>query len=179
MNRLIRLSAWTMSPKIPTIPSVRRWIAAAALVAMIVISGCDAVPIGRSKSDDGVVLPDPVGSGLVAAERTYIADVPLPVGFVPVPSRGTSYVPPKGPRSVDHTYQGLANIADTTRFYRQHLPVQGWQFVNERADGTVTTMSYVKGEESLLVEVSNPRVLDVIVRIRDRNAAMVGGAMKP
>lgn len=164
---------------LPIRTGVASLCAVTLLAAFIVAAGCESFPLTRTKSDDGAVLPDPVGTGLVAASRPYIADVPLPVGFVPVPTRSTSYIPPKGPRIVDHVYQGQSNIADTTRFYRQHLPTQGWQFINERADGNATIMSYAKGEESLLVEVSQPRVLDVVIRIRDRNATLIGGAMKP
>lgn len=132
----------------------------------------------RQQTDDGQPLSTSSAPGLVASDRPKIADVPMPVGFVAVPSRSNSYVPPAGARAVTHVYQGLATVADTTRFYRQHVPAMGWQFVRERADGSIATMVYVKGSEELMIQISHPRVLDVVITIRDRNTSG-GAAVKP
>jgi hypothetical protein len=140
------------------------------------LAGCETWPL-RPQTDDGQALSDPPGPGLVASQSSKIADVPMPVGFLAVATRSNSYVPPSGPRAVTHTYQGIATVTDATRFYRQQLPSHGWQFVRERSDGSITTMVYVKGVEELSIQVSHPRVLDIVVMIRDRNGA--GSAVKP
>jgi hypothetical protein len=145
---------------------------------LLAAAGCETTdwPLGP-RTDDGQRLTHPPGPGLVAATDSRIADVPMPVGFVPVASRSNSYVPPSGPRAVNHVYQGIATVAEASQFYRQQLPAHGWQSVRERADGSISTMVYVKGQEELTVQISHPRVLDIVVTIRDRNLA--GGGVKP
>ena len=158
--------------------SIWRWALVAGLLVGAVV-GCESTDWAlRAKTDDGQPLSTSSGPGLVASDRPKIADVPMPVGFVAVASRSNSYVPPTGPRVVTHVYQGLSTVADATRFYRQLVPTHGWQFVRERADGSIATMVYVKGSEELMIQISHPRVLDVVITIRDRNAGG-GAAVKP
>ena len=145
---------------------------------LIMMIGCESSWTLRPQSDDGHVLTRPEGTGLVASERPKIADVPMPIGFVAVPSRSQAMVPRSGPRIVTHTYQGVATIADASRFYRQQTPAQGWQMTGERSDGSITTMVFVKGQEELTIQISHPRVLDVVVMIRDRSAT-APAAVKP
>ena len=149
------------------------------LLLVAVAAGCESTQWSlRQQTDDGQPLSASSAAGLVASDRPKIADVPMPVGFVAVASRSNSYVPPTGARAVTHVYQGLATVADATSFYRQLVPTQGWQFVRERADGSIATMVYVKGPEELMIQISHPRVLDVVITIRDRNASG-GAAVKP
>jgi hypothetical protein len=155
---------------------IGRMVGMLCLAALIV--GCETVWPLRTQTDDGQTLSHPPGPGLVASQASKIADVPIPVGFLAVASRSNSYVPPSGPRVVNHTYQGIATVTDATRFYRQQLPSHGWQFIRERSDGSITSMVYVKGQEELTVQVSHPRVLDILVMIRDRNATGAA-AVKP
>ncbi len=147
-----------------------------AVMFLALLAGCETWPL-PTKTDDGQALTEPPGPGLVASQTSKIADVPMPVGFLAVATRSSSYVPPSGPRAVTHTYQGIATVTDATRFYREQLPSHGWQFVRERSDGSITTTVYVKGQEELSIQISHPRVLDIVVMIRDRNGA--GSAVKP
>ncbi len=162
--------------------AVNRFIVIGLAVTGLVtamMAGCETAswPLSQ-RTDDGQSLARPAGLGLVAAQKSPIADVPMPVGFAAVPSRSSSFVPPSGPRAVTHVYQGIATVADATQFYRQQLPAHGWQSARERSDGSITTMVFVKGQEQLSVQISHPRVLDVLVMIRDRNVTHTGG-VKP
>lgn len=149
----------------------------ASLFIVAMAAGCETMTL-RQRSDDGHVLPAPTGAGLVASDRPKIADVPMPIGFVAVPSRSHSMVPPTGPRVVTHVYQGTSTVADASRFYRQLVPAQGWQMIGERSDGSISTMVFVKGQEELTIQISHPRVVDVLVTIRDRNTT-APAAVKP
>lgn len=144
---------------------------------LMVVLGCETMSL-RPRSDDGHVLPASTGVGLVATDRPKIADVPMPIGFVAVPSRSHSLVPPSGPRVVTHVYQGASSVAEVSSFYRQQVPTQGWQLIGERSDGSITTMAYAKGQEELTIQISHPRVVDVVVMIRDRNST-APAAVKP
>lgn len=160
-------------------PAVGSWMRRLGLLLAVALAvGCESTWSLKPRSDDGHVLPDPAGAGLVASDRPKIADVPMPIGFVAVPSRSQALVPPSGPRIVTHVYQGVATVADASRFYRQLVPTQGWQQIGDRSDGSITTLVYVKGQEQLTIQISHPRVLDVVVNIKDRNATP-SSAVKP
>lgn len=143
---------------------------------LLALLGCESIPTA-THSDDGQLLAPAPASGLVALVRSPIPDVPMPVGFVAVAARSNSTVNADGTRVVNHTYQGRATVADAVRFYRQQLPINQWQYVREQFDGTMTRMQFVKGPEELLVEIAQPRVLDIVVRIRPRNSS--GAGIKP
>lgn len=158
--------------------SARMLLAAIVLVAGFAgVVGCESTPLG-TRSDDDQLLSEPPGTGLVARQRSLIPDVPTPVGFVVIPARSSSFVTPEGARVVNHTYQGLASVRDGVTFYRQNLAINGWQPVREHSDASRTHMVYVKGREELTVEVNHPRVLDVVVRIRDRQTGAAAGAYR-
>ncbi len=154
-----------------------RVLACLGLLAWAGAVGCESTPLS-TRSDDDQTLTEPPGTGLVAKSRSLIPDVPTPVGFVVIPARSSSYVTPDGARVVNHSYQGLSSVRDGVQFYRQHLPIHGWQPIRERSDASLTHMVYVKGREELTVEVNHPRVLDVVVRIRERNVGAAAGAYR-
>jgi len=145
-------------------------LASLALGVATFAAGCSSTWHGLTgvRADDGQRLERPIGPGLVATPRPLIADVPMPVGFVALPDRSSSYLSGDGVRMVEHTYQGLGEVIDAVRFYRQHLPLNGWNAVAERSAGTVTRLDYVKGRERLSVVIGQPRVLEIEVHIRGR-----------
>ena len=147
------------------------------LVACLALGGCQA--LSTAQSDEGDALPPPSGPGLVAKSRSPIPDVPAPIGFVQLTSRSSNYVSAQGARVVNHVYQGRGRIADTVVFYRRHLVLNGWQAVRERSGAGVTQMVYAKGREELSIEVSRPRVVNIVVRIRDRELAATHTPVKP
>ena len=157
--------------------ALARLAAVVLVVSFAGVVGCESTPLG-TRSDDDQPLTEPPGTGLVARQRPLIPDVPMPVGFVAIPARSSSFVTPEGARVVNHTYQGLASVRDGVTFYRQNLAINGWQPVREHSDASRTHMVYVKGREELTVEVNHPRVLDVVVRIRDRQTGATAGVYR-
>lgn len=140
----------------------------AALAALVLaVGGCGE--FSGYRSDDGQWLSRSSGPGMVAKTPSPIPDVPMPVGFVAVAGRSSSFVTPAGVRMVTHTYQGLAEVDEAVRFYRRQLPLHGWTAVSEKMTGGVATLVCEKGPERLTVEVSEPRVLEIVVEIRDKD----------
>lgn len=159
-NRLF----WTLKPGIGGL----------CLILMLVLTtgdlaGCQSIT--GIRSDDGVILPPPTGPGLVAQSRSLIPDVPTPVGFVGVGSRSSSYVTADGVRNVNHVYQGRGSVADAVNFYRLHLPSHGWKRVREQSESRNTTMMFSKGRESLIIRITDRRIVDVHIGIRNLQVA--------
>jgi hypothetical protein len=138
---------------------------AAALIALSAgyLAGCNTNPTEKvpfqvpvvAFNDDGEYLPKRVGPGLVAATESPIPDVPMPIGFKPVVSQCSSSFDGVA-RTVTHVYQGRARAAEAVLFYRQQLPLFGWEQADKQTheDGS-TTLYYTKGAESLSMRLSN------------------------
>ncbi len=147
------------------------------LLATTILAGCNQDPTRRVPfevpvvdwNDDGQYLPKQVGPGLVAQETSPIPDVPMPIGFKPVVSQCSSSFDGVA-RTVTHVYQGRARSPETVLFYRQQLPLHGWQPVDKQTheDGS-TSLHYTKGAESLGVRLSgrfNTATVEVFVSPR-------------
>jgi len=150
-----------------------RLILMVPLVAALV--GCEggrsAVPL-VGFTDDGTHVPAPVGPGLVADPDSPIPDVPMPIGFEPVPSKSGSSFDGRA-RTVLHVYQGRGTIAEAAQFYRQQLRGYGWSFTG-RSDDTdgATVLNFEKGPERLRVRLTQRRIITTItVNIAPRPAA--------
>lgn len=138
-------------------------LAVLALLVCSAISGCKSNPVGRvpfqvpvvAFTDEGEYLPKRVGPGLVAMNDSPIPDVPMPIGFKPLVGQSSSSFDGVS-RTVTHIYQGRARAAETVLFYRQQLPLFGWEPVGKQVgeDGT-TSLHYTKGAESLGMRLSD------------------------
>lgn len=148
-----------------------------ALLTTTVLAGCNQNPTRKvpfevpvvAWNDDGQYLPKRVGPGLVARETSPIPDVPLPIGFKPVVSQCSSSFDGVA-RTVTHVYQGRARSPETVLFYRQQLPLEGWQLVDKQTheDGS-SSLHYTKGAESLGVRLSsrfNTATIEVFISPR-------------
>lgn len=137
-------------------------------------AGCAQASLPRATfSDDGEYLPPPTGPGLVAQANAPIPDVPLPVGFVGVPSRSEARVEGQV-RHVRHVYQGRSTTGEVVNFYRQHLPRHRWAALGREqdVDGTIV-MRYTKGPEALRVRVAERHgVITTFVRIGPRDSGL-------
>ena len=119
-------------------------------------SGVGPFPV-FAYSDDGDLLPRPSTAGLVVDPNSYIEDVPMPIGFVPVPSRSTSRVDGNH-RVVLHIYQGRANRLDAAAFYRRNLDDYGWAIDGfDTGDPNATVQTYAKGNETLRITITGDR----------------------
>lgn len=126
---------------------------AVLLSLTVALAGCGAFknPV-MSYSDDGELLPNPGGKGLVLSPTPYIPDVPTPLGFKIVASQSSSSFDGRV-RTVNHYYQGRANPGETVEFYKAHLPRNGWEFITSDVGGQTTTLRYTKGPETLTLSV--------------------------
>lgn len=134
------------------------------LALFAVLAACTPQSVPRvTYSDDGEYLPAPTGPGLVAKQRSPIPDVPIPVGFVGVPSRSEAEFDGEV-RHVHHVYQGRAHAAEVVTFYRRQLPRRDWtsQGRHQEDDGT-TVMRFTKGREDLTLRISHRHSVVTIV----------------
>lgn len=142
------------------------------LVALVAVSGaCSAQSLPRvTYTDDGDYLAAPTGPGLVVKERSPIPDVPIPIGFVPVPSRSESDFDGQV-RYVHHVYQGRAHAAEVVNFYRRLLPRHDWSSLGrEREDDGTILMRFTKGREALDLRInSRHSVVTVVAAIGRRD----------
>jgi hypothetical protein len=149
---------------------MRTWFLTIALVlAAATAVGCSEKVHVLSLSSDGQYLAPQIGPGLVARPDSPIPDLPMPIGFVivvdqsRVESRGLS-------RYVRHVYQGRASMADATRFYRHHAPLQQWRSLGEQTQDGQTVMWYAKGSERLTLQLARRGgIVSVVVWITDRD----------
>ncbi|MEM1353666.1 MAG: hypothetical protein AAGH88_02160 [Planctomycetota bacterium] len=143
-----------LSKPVTVFVPIRRVLVMMMMTSLIAACpGCGAFknPI-VAYSDDGELLPNPGGKGLVVSPAPYIPDVPIPVGFKIVASQSSSSFDGRV-RTVYHYYQGRANPGETVAFYQAHLPRNQWEFVTTSTGGQTTTLRYVKGPESLALSV--------------------------
>ena len=127
--------------------------AALAIALILPLSACSHIktPV-IAFDDDGNYLPRDVGDGLVVSPKSYIPDVPMPVGFKAVSSlSGWEY--DGQVRKVQHVYQGHARPGDAVAFYQRVLPLDKWNLVDIQAVGNTTVLRYTKGYESLTITV--------------------------
>lgn len=101
-------------------------------------------------SDEGSYLPPKAGPGVVAAEKSYIPDVPMPIGFKPLPKRSSSSSDAYA-RTVHHVYQGHASSAEVVLFYRQHLGKYHWNYTGREQTDHSLVLYYTKGPEQLRI----------------------------
>jgi hypothetical protein len=132
------------------------------LIAASALTGCNSNPTRRvpfevpmvAWNDDGQYLAKRVGPGLVAAENAPIPDVSMPIGFKPVISQCSSSFDGVA-RTVTHVYQGRARLPEIVTFYRQQLPLDGWQQVDKQMhEDDSVSLHYTKGAEALGVRLS-------------------------
>jgi len=128
------------------------WRALGAYLVISVVAGCGEVRI-MQQSEDGHWLQPRAAAGLVADPRSPIPDVPMPVGFVPVPSKCRAGATSTA-RNVVHVYEGRATMRDAVTFYRSQPPQHDWQFLGEQAMGSEVMMWYERGPERLSVQLS-------------------------
>jgi hypothetical protein len=94
----------------------------------------------------------------------------MPIGFVGVVEKSNAQVR-DGIRYVHHVYEGRADLVDVVDFYRRSLPLNDWEPIDEQAERAETTLRFVKGPESLGVQVSRKTgtIVTVMVSMGARN----------
>lgn len=156
--------------------SARR--ALSAYLVLTAIAGCGEVRL-MQQSEDGHWLAPRAAAGLVADPRSPIPDVPMPVGFVPVPSKCRAGATSTS-RNVVHVYEGRATMRDAVSFYRSQPLQHDWQFLGEQAVGSEVMMWYERGPERLTVQLGRSGgTVRATVGIADQLASFPGGVPAP
>ncbi len=133
------------------------FVCLASLGLGLVVPACNGPvrvrPLG-GMTDDRQRLDPRTGPGLVADPASPIPDVPIPVGFKALPALCAVELTPQG-RSVEHVYQGLADMEDAASFYSTNLWRFGW--VRESMEITpgkepAAVLAYTKGPERLDIQ---------------------------
>ncbi len=112
----------------------RRWSVAAVLVACG-FAGCARTTVYRPDqrtvdSSSGAPVEVAPETRLVAKSRPPIPDVPVPLEFGLDEGRSRNFAA-AGTRYVDHVYEGSADKFSVGRFYKKHMPVNGWTLVTD------------------------------------------------
>jgi len=143
-----------------------------ALIAAM--CGCSTVSPVLPYSKDGQSLPSTAGPGLVAMRNSPIPDVPMPIGFVALPSE--SYAMVEGVvRRVKHVYQGRAEVKTVAEFYQSNCRLKRWKSLDKRISNSIARLTFEKGAEKLWINIDkNWSVVTVTITIDDRRLDTAG-----
>ena len=117
------------------------------------MSGCNGNPQQMDSTAGSSRTPAPPRQ-LMALERPWIPDLPVPMGFKIDESRSRHFSGGAA-RYVDHLYKGGADKFDVARFYLQQMPIQRWVLVTEMFVQGDVSMDFKKESESCRVVVSD------------------------
>jgi len=125
-------------------------------------------------TDDWQMLAQPGGPGLVASQNSPIPDLPMPVGFKPLPGR-CEHTFDSIVRTVSHVYQGVGGDSETVTFYRQQLPRHQWNQVRlDTASAPDITLYAVKGREAVRIAIREKNSVTTVTIIIDPRSQTPG-----
>jgi len=87
----------------------------------------------------------------------YLEGVPVPSGFRMVKGQSTDYES-AGQRNAIHVYEGREDPSAVRRFYREQMPLMGWNRISDQSVEGCITLRFEKASEACTVEVK-PTVL--------------------
>lgn len=115
-------------------------------------------PSSTATDPDGAG-PSTLGrAGLVPQARPPIPDIPVPIGMKMIEDISRNYESADA-RFVDHTYQGREERADVARFYRTHMPVNGWTTRGSRMVRGTYVLMFEKDSEFAEVRIESDSTL--------------------
>jgi hypothetical protein len=119
---------------------------------------CTGLTLGLGACSDKAD-PNVPGKTLVAAVNSPIADVPVPAGWqLDTSTARAESLFTSNLRRVNHTYRGDDSPLVVVRFYKDQLPLKGWQSVSQIQDGKSIIMKYVKAGENLTITIGESSV---------------------
>jgi hypothetical protein len=132
-------------------------LALTLVIAAAAVPGCSI--LGGGSAQDS-------GANLITAPNPPIADVPVPAGFSLVQKKSNSKViPSSNVRFVDHLYSGREDFLPVVRFYRDQLPANGWQWVDQTQTGSEMSLHFTKNNEDCRITIRSG-TLNTHIRIR-------------
>lgn len=142
--------------------TVRRALSAVALGALgtLLLAGC-------GDKGDGLERLSP-------RTTPYLTGIPVPVKFSLV-DKNSEDIESGSPRFARHNYRGSAPLMAVRNFYREQMPVNGWNRVSDQSVKGVVHLRFEKGNEACTVQISpsgffNWCTIQVVVMPFSRNS---------
>lgn len=111
-------------------------------------------------------------SRLAARPKPFLVGVPVPKGFDMV-NRMTEDYESGGQRTARHQYSGFADPVDVRDFYREQMPLTGWNRVSDQNVKGRRTLRFERHNEVCTVEIEgnwiNHTNIQVILNPFSRN----------
>lgn len=103
----------------------------------------------------------------------YLTGVPVPDGFTLV-EKNTEDYESGAQRWARHLYRGTASLASVRNFYREQMPLNGWNLVSDQNVKGTVSLRFEKPSESCTVQISPTGyfwcTIQVVVMPFSRNA---------
>lgn len=90
------------------------------LAALLAAAGCQQLAGGAGFSGSPIEQPIPTGR---------FHDVPVPANYRLIPDKTFIYENPTMKAGI-LTYRGNLSVADTSNFFKEHMPANGWRLVS-------------------------------------------------
>lgn len=124
-------------------------------LSILFIFGC----AGLSKKDDGLSK----NSSLLEPSGIFkFSDVPIPIGFKPLPQNSYSFES-SGVRVGVLKYQGKANADQVVNFYKEQMPMYNWALLNVIEYGE-RLINFERENESCIITLE-PKGSTVIITV--------------
>lgn len=134
----------------------------------IVLIGLDAgcAPTASTEPLGSQVAGAPADQAPLAGHKIRaIADLPVPANMKIKKSVSDSYEG-AGTRDVDYTYTGRVDIRRVHRFYREQMPLNRWQMLNDNYSQGEYWMTFQKNKELCTVIIRKSAIFWTEVRLR-------------
>jgi hypothetical protein len=116
-----------------------RPVGALAVLAAVLVTGC---------GDSGEAL-----KRLNPRSTPYLTGVPVPTGFSLVEKNSEDQESGVG-RWARHLYRGSAPIQSVRNFYREQMPLQGWNRISDQNVKGTLSLRFEKANEACTVQIS-------------------------
>ncbi len=94
---------------------------------------------------------------MMAKQRPYFSDVPIPMGFQIIEKASEDSMTGKRRVYVRHVYEGRADPYAVRDFYIERMPQYKWQMVNAGQVEGIHTMRFVKAQESCTLTIQRSK----------------------
>lgn len=130
----------------PTDRRQRRWALAAGgrIVLLVVSAGLTA---GCGDKAEGPARLSPRG-------MPYLTGVPVPAGFTLI-ERNTEDYESGAQRWARHLYRGGGSLPSVRNFYREQMPLNGWNRVSDQYIKGTVNLRFEKASESCDIQITS------------------------
>jgi len=109
--------------------------------ALAIGAGCANIDLSSQSTDSSSS-----SSKLRAMRNAQITDLPVPEGFTIKDSHSEDYTTP-GWRFVRYTYEGSSHTRAVLNFYREQMPLNGWNYISRQSRNGRYTLRFEKPNE--------------------------------